>query len=178
MYLNKSRKFGGGFTLTEAAIVLGIVGLILGAIWVAAASVYNNLRVSRATEELLQSVQSIRSLYATQSVVDFTNEVALISAGVFPNDMVNADGDGLINPWGEAVTVAPNGSDTTEFVITFTVPNKACTDFLVRNTGQGRDTGLIQAGSNTDFPVTVTEAVDFCGSATTVEVPFTFRLKG
>ncbi|MGQ3505077.1 type II secretion system protein, partial [Enterococcus faecalis] len=47
-----------GFTLTEIAIVLGIIGLILGAIWVAAGAVYSNLRVSKATTQLLQITQA------------------------------------------------------------------------------------------------------------------------
>src|SRR5271168_1816583 len=59
-----------GFTLTEIAIVLGIIGLILGAIWVAAAAVYNNLRTSRATTELLTIAQNVRATYATSSTVD------------------------------------------------------------------------------------------------------------
>ncbi len=54
-----------GFTLTEAAIVLGIVGLILGAIWVAAAAVYENMRTNRANEQILKVAQAVRSLYAS-----------------------------------------------------------------------------------------------------------------
>ena len=58
-----------GFTLTEIAIVLGIIGLILGAIWVAAAAVYNNMRVATANTELLQITQAMRAMYATSSTV-------------------------------------------------------------------------------------------------------------
>ena len=49
-----------GFTLTEIAIVLGIIGLILGAIWVAAASVYQNQRIGHANTALLHTAQSVR----------------------------------------------------------------------------------------------------------------------
>jgi len=37
-----------GFNLIEAAIVLGIVGLVLGGIWIAASSVMERQRESRA----------------------------------------------------------------------------------------------------------------------------------
>ncbi|MGB4102270.1 MAG: hypothetical protein WBK91_10250, partial [Alphaproteobacteria bacterium] len=56
-----------GFNLIEAAIVLGIVGLVVGGIWVAATSVYANLRSKRATDELLAVAQNVRALYATSS---------------------------------------------------------------------------------------------------------------
>src|SRR5271170_6840773 len=59
-----------GFTLTEIAIVLGIIGLILGAIWVAAAAVYTNMRTSKTTTELLDIVQNMRAMYATSGTID------------------------------------------------------------------------------------------------------------
>src|SRR5882762_1552401 len=70
-----------GFTLTEIAIVLGIVGLILGAIWVAAAAVYSNLRTSKATTELLNIVQNVRALYATAGAVSPQADMAMSAAG-------------------------------------------------------------------------------------------------
>ena len=50
------RRAQSGFTLIEAAIVLAIIGLVAGGIWVAASSVYENLRTARASEQLLASV--------------------------------------------------------------------------------------------------------------------------
>ena len=55
--------------LREVAIVLAIIGLILGD-RVAAAAVYNDMRVSTANTEFLQITQAIRALYATSSTVD------------------------------------------------------------------------------------------------------------
>src|ERR1700740_210314 len=69
-----------GFTLTEIAIVLGIIGLILGAIWVAAAAVYNNMRTSKATTEILTAVQNVRALYATSQIVDANANMTAVGA--------------------------------------------------------------------------------------------------
>lgn len=44
MSIRRRRAAQKGFNLIEAAIVLGIVGLVVGGIWVAATSVYANLR--------------------------------------------------------------------------------------------------------------------------------------
>lgn len=66
-----------GFTLTEAAIVLGIVGLILSAIWVAAGSVYANYRVGKTAEQLLSIVQSVRSLHSGVSQFPAAGDITL-----------------------------------------------------------------------------------------------------
>src|SRR5882757_10048711 len=79
------RKPKRGFTLTEIAIVLGIIGLILGAIWAAASSVYNNLKANQAQQGILSAAQAVRSLYATSSTTGVVN--AVISApGLFPTN--------------------------------------------------------------------------------------------
>ena len=83
-----------GFTLTEIAIVLGIVGLILGAIWVAAAAVYNNLRVSHADTE--SSAACARRAFAVSRQAARTAPASYLtdSYSLLPrphrSDMVNA----------------------------------------------------------------------------------------
>jgi len=190
-----------GFTLTEAAIVLGIVGLILGAIWVAAAAVYNNLRVSTTSNQMLQLVQNVRSMHATQQTMDTAlagtpGAITMAQAGAIPKDMV----DDPINPaavrdvWNGDVTfdaATSNGGVLGDsFTITLpNVPRGACTDILVRNTGAGRDSGLLRAGADggvstspaeggTQFPITVTQAIGYCNGANDQNtLTFTFALK-
>jgi len=180
-----------GFTLTEAAIVLGIMGLILGAIWVAAASVYDNLRVSTTSNQLIQIAQSIRSMHATQSTVDSNITALLVAkAGGVPADMLTKDSSGAISAvrdvWSGDLTIAATTYTVNydSFAVTFAaVPQGACSNLLMRNTGSGRDTGLVGAGNTvsttTSLPLTLTEAVAACsGTGTTGNnVVFTFRLK-
>ncbi len=108
-----------GFTLTEVAIVLGIIGLILGAIWVAAAAVYTNMRTSKTTTEMLSIVQNVRAMYGTSGVVDpnadmngfgVQNSTGLtyIQAGIFPTDTLNAVGANATtaqDPWGGYINI-------------------------------------------------------------------------
>lgn len=147
-----------GFTLTEIAIVLGIVGLILGAIWVAAAAVYNNLRVSKATTELLTIVQNVRALYATSSVVDPTADMTTIpfagvaagaattypQANVLPSDTITVTGGTytVSNPWNGSINVVSGKSTNADdsFSVEFDlVPVGACVSLITSNTGPGRD---------------------------------------
>ena len=154
---NKKKR---GFTLTEIAIVLGIVGLILGAIWVAAAAVYTNLRTSKTSTQLLNIVQNVRAMYATSGVVDATADMTTlgaqttaaaktyINAGVFPADMLNgpaATADTVQNAWNGnvAVTSATGTTASDSFSVTFSnVPQQACITILTSTTGNGRDPGL------------------------------------
>lgn len=52
-----------GFNLVEAAIVLGVVGLIIGGIWVAANAVNEQRRVSQTVSNILQIEQNVRRLF-------------------------------------------------------------------------------------------------------------------
>lgn len=181
-----------GFTLTEAAIVLGIMGLILGAIWVAAASVYSNQRINTTSRQILEMVASIRSLYATSSSLDVgTTELLLAQAGAIPKDLMKdpngipLDGD-ITNVWNGKVTVVPDnagGIARTGFLVTFAgVPSEACSSILVRFAGQGRDAGLFSISGNgaaqTTFPVSVANAIASCTDASGVNsLKIIFRLR-
>ena len=74
------------FTLTELAIVLGIIGVILGAIWTAAAKVYTNNKVTRATNELLAISNNIKQLYYGKSAMGVSGDatIQLMNMNVFP----------------------------------------------------------------------------------------------
>ncbi len=52
-----------GFTLLETAIVLMIVSLITSAIWVAGDRVWNNYRVYRTEQQMIQVVNKMRDYY-------------------------------------------------------------------------------------------------------------------
>lgn len=94
-----------GFNLVEAAIVLGIVGLVIGGIWVAAANVQENLRISRAQQDVLSIISNLRSLFSTAPVVwggpdPYDSRVnTALNSSVFPADSIQ--GTQVLNPWGK-----------------------------------------------------------------------------
>lgn len=153
-----------GFTLTEAAIVLGIVGLILGAIWAAASAVYDNMKSKRANEEILQVVQAVRSLFASTNTTGSLNGsilTSIITSGVFPSDMapVATATSPVNNPWnvGSTTGSAPNGGTVDlfsaqanalgdAFTIVFTnLSQAACIKVFTSNAGAP---GLVGAASS------------------------------
>ena len=80
-----------GFTLTELAIVLGVMGTILSAIWVASARVNASKNAQKANEQVQMILAGYKSLYASKQidVTVLTDMTCLgVNAGFFPADML------------------------------------------------------------------------------------------
>lgn len=119
------------FTLTEMAIVLGIIGIILGAIWVAASAVYENNRTARARAQVMQIVNAFKSIYGGKrvNIADWTDLTALaINNGFVPQEMVN--GSTAVGPWsGSVVTIYSNQSWNGIVVYYNNLAQTACNHF-------------------------------------------------
>jgi type II secretory pathway pseudopilin PulG len=100
-----------GFNLIEAAIVLGVVGIVLGAIWYAAASFYESYKVNKTVEGIFETSRNIQKLMSSSNAIalgnhdstglDLTQE--LIPAGVFPENWV--EGSTVKHPFGGYVYI-------------------------------------------------------------------------
>ncbi len=176
--ISKNRK-KRGFNLVEAAIVLGVVGLVIGGIWVAAASVQSNLRKSDASKGLIQIVQNVRNLFYGQSpsaTGDITT--ALVRANSFPGDFIR--GTTAVNPWNGAVAVSIAGAAADQLDVSFTaMPRDACIELTSRNTNISNGVGLTQiviGGTTiTSFPYLPTDAAVTCAASNTVVWRFGLR---
>jgi len=103
-----------GFTLTEIAIVLGVVGLVLGGIWAAAATVYNNQKAAKAAGQVLTILNAYKALYGNRQldVATLTDDTcAGVNAGFFPADML-PNVPCVTDPAAIAVTPIPAGEPT------------------------------------------------------------------
>jgi type II secretory pathway pseudopilin PulG len=67
----KPFRFRHGFNLVEAAVVLGVVGLIIGGIWVAASAVQKQHRYTRMVNGMLAINASLRNLYRGQDTTGY-----------------------------------------------------------------------------------------------------------
>jgi len=138
-----------GFNLIETAIVLGIVGLVVGGIWAAAAGAYESMRQQKASEEVLALAQAVRSVYAQPGAPSiFTAPETLTdfkTLGI-PSDMINSAGDGLTDPWGHAVTLAPGATAGTFTLQYTTMPVTSCINFVTKLANVGTGTGLQTIG--------------------------------
>ncbi len=104
-----------GFNLVEAAIVLGVVGLVIGGIWVASASSRENERITRSTSQIMQIATNLRTLLQNESIgwgsdVYNSDVNTGFNETVFPGDALS--GTTPKNPWGLRLTagVVVNGT--------------------------------------------------------------------
>lgn len=76
-----------GFSLIEAAIVLGIIGLVIGGIWAAAAAVQEKNRIATLAGQLVQVRANMCKLFKGHAPAQMINS-QIISAGVIPQGML------------------------------------------------------------------------------------------
>jgi Tfp pilus assembly protein PilE len=151
--MNRQNK-EAGFNLIEAAIVLGIVGLVVAGIWAAAAAAYENMRQQGASKNLLAFAQNVKNYYANSGATTVsTAATTLIAAGLVPKDMLVGT-NAIVHPWGN--TAAPgnvrvaNGATAGTFVIYFMRPTQVttndwiriCNNLIARNYNSGKNVGM------------------------------------
>lgn len=104
-----------GFTLTEAAIVLGVAGLVLGAIWATLPNIYASMRANQLAKVIAQAEQIDAQMTKTDYLrntapfVSTTSLDALVAAGAFPGDFIaNRQGDVITTAQGYQLRVLHN----------------------------------------------------------------------
>jgi len=126
-----------GFNLVEAAIVLGIVGLVIGGIWVAASSIASNMKSNDAQLMFNSIVNSVYTMYGGMPTpsTNTSLDAALAAAKSVPETFINAAGNDIVNPWGGNVNVniIANSPPVYLRVWMYSVPyGKACIDLVSR----------------------------------------------
>lgn len=107
--------------MVEIAIVLAIVGLILGAIWVAAASVFSNNRITQATQDIMTMANNMRSTFEAASTFSSSGDQTanMITAGIVPRDLIDSTGTAAKNEWNGAVKIYLSTPDNRHFRISY-----------------------------------------------------------
>jgi prepilin-type N-terminal cleavage/methylation domain-containing protein len=99
-----------GFTLTEMVVVIGIFGLVLGAIWAAVGQVNENNKTQKSVSQVMQIIQGYRSLYAKNGIDAGSDGKIVntygINAKYFPSEMII--GGAAHHLWGGGIYVIPS----------------------------------------------------------------------
>lgn len=92
-----------GFSLVETAVVLGVVGLVIGGIWVSASAVNESLRRDTTERAVLTMADSAVSYFRnTGAATDISS--FLVYIGAVPSSMVS--GTSIRNSWGGQLTAS------------------------------------------------------------------------
>jgi prepilin-type N-terminal cleavage/methylation domain-containing protein len=160
-----------GFTLTEISITLGIVGFMLAAIWTAAGTVYNTLKVGKAEKQVVAIASSIKALVVTTGQFANLGEITqpLIANNIFPTDMglasvtdyFHGTASRPVNPWNGYVSVYAMTADTFR-VSYYGLPVSACIRLTSAVVHSASNAGLVAVGSwYTALPVGNTPGVPY-----------------
>ena len=182
-----------GFSLIEAAIVLGVVGLVISAIWVAAANMYENYRVTKTASDLALIVTNTNNLISIRDaeiILNGNQHTSITStikdSGVVPKDWINGNGS-LRNPFGGSFSTELYRSDINYYLSM--IPRSSCIKLLMTVSANATKSGTMgfslsyssvtsQNPSNywftVTFPITDQEAVSACGGDNFIN--FTYRL--
>ena len=196
------RTIRAGFTLTELAIVLGVVGMVLSAIWGAAGKVSINRKINALTTEILNVVEGIRALYPNGQfpVGNVGLSPYLIASGnTFPADLVKTcsgrwngwlayNGNCAFTPWGtQLIAGTQTGWDgftastsRFEIIIDEAATPLPCAAILSSVVGAGLNDGLVayydgRALNNAPTSANAAPAV-FTSCNSTYELGFQFAL--
>lgn len=187
-----------GLTLIETVVVLGIVALVIAAVWVVAGAVTENARQYNFASQMQQSVQNIRQLYQRVNVVGDSDLVQLQDVldqqEAFPFAMranPGVAGGILLHPWSGDTTnklqvrtyanAAGGGAAVQGFGLRYSgLPRQACITSVVKLSG-GEVAGLVRVVVNSAttmvLPATAVAASTACNNATTNTVEWFFTLR-
>jgi type II secretory pathway pseudopilin PulG len=161
--MNKRYKSRRGFTLVEAAIVLGVIAIIIGAIWAAAAAVEAKHQVEQGVNQVWQIAINARNIYTGHpfpGTLETDVSQTLITQNVITSDMLvdpSSPALGTVNPWNGTYVVAFH--NPTQFYIKVLPPAGAvwkasvCSDFLSRMQATGTNPGAGAGSSQPEPPV-------------------------
>ena len=188
------------FTLTELAIVLGIIGTIIGAIWSAASTVYTRNQAQKAAGQVLMIASGYKSLYNAHGVdvADGTDITCIgISNNIFPPDMLS-DGQvcngGIPNifpyhPWGKTVSVSSNQARNGVVISYWNLTTAACFALATAEANNAdieesfvgpngtSPNHIIYPPYGNGTPMTSTQISDFCSESNNNQVTFAYVVK-
>jgi prepilin-type N-terminal cleavage/methylation domain-containing protein len=143
-----------GFNLIEMAIVLGVVGLVMGGVWTVVQKVQQTTHLRQASEQIITINKNVRAYYQTRSCIANGDQTGALTAAtvvppVFPREMLAAGG--VVHPWNGAVTVSgTNAGCDYQYTLTLAgLPGGTCVELVPQLTGASEPSrGLISATIN------------------------------
>lgn len=178
-----------GFSMVEMAIVLGVVGLVMGGVWTLAVKVQQTARVKQAVEQVITINKNIRNYYQTQACIpngDQTATLLGLGQNIFPREMLS--GGGVVDLWNGGVQVlgVNPGCDYVFQLSYLALPAETCAELVPKLTAAGEASrGLIRVAINGTalqaLPPNPTAIIGTgagqCNAAATAAVTLNYKLR-
>jgi len=167
-----------GFTLTEVAIVLGVMGIVMAALWTIFSTVSANQKVVIAVQEASFIAENYRGLYGHRGIEEKVGAITPVTClgvadGFFPPTMVNPAvvcvdapvGDPTTwpkHPWGDAVGVSVIPAEQSIQVGFNNLPLAACVQLATQIPDSATIFNVALPSTIVHPPITPTVAVAGC----------------
>lgn len=183
--MTRHRK--SGFSLIEAAVVLGVVGLVIGGIWIAASAVYDNYKLNQVIVGTRKIVNNMRGLYPLESVPSITAlDQTRTYSGVWYRDSIFKDCDGfdatttsVVSPFGGIVRAQIIRITGEIKVFYFSVPEAQCNKLVTALSSNLSNNNLnnirITGSVSTDYPSSSWPLMSVCTVGAPSTITFTFN---
>lgn len=180
-----------GFSLIEAAVVLGIVGLVVGGIWAVASTTRASMQANQLHQQTLNLAKSIRDYYAARALPSSAGALTttLRTLGRFPEEMcpatcVSGTITTVYNAYGGTTTVAIPAltAPINQFNVTYdTIDEKGCIQLGMMLSARSAENGLvsyaIDSSTRSSFPIPLaTIQGDCAATGNTITVALKIRI--
>lgn len=168
------------FSLIEAAIVLAVVGGVIGTIWVSAATMYENHKVNKTVEGIFTTAKNVQRVLSARDAEVIGNSAHISNSlyeQFFPKDWQHGD------PFGNYPFIM-NYSGPRFLIILRNVPPDICVKLTVKASSVGAMAYDNVSGLNAmtrpgradiyNFPISIQTAETFCASPSTEMLSFGF----
>ncbi|MDD3029270.1 MAG: type 4 pilus major pilin [Alphaproteobacteria bacterium] len=186
------RRFSQGFSLLEAVLVLGIMGLVLGGVFALIPTVRGQMNLNEAIEDLNMIVNNVHTYYAARAYPsglkacngNFNNYDDISGKGIFPSSMEVTSGveTYVHNPLSPVLTettaeVKLCGSDPVRFIVRYkNVPKSACVSVVKKTGVEQKDAGLYLVFVNGNWLGTTLSGVVFVCSEENNDIDWYYNL--
>lgn len=147
-----------GISLTEAVIVLSVIGAVLAGLWTMADTVRDHARKEDMVSQMVQTVTNIRDVYNSKSQTGISNLTSfLIESGAITSGLVRTrvkpytaahmwDND----PNGDSFIVRASSVDRSGYfeIVIDSLDRAICIDLAGAITGDGGPQGLVKSKIN------------------------------
>ncbi len=175
-----------GFNLIEAAIVLGVIGLVLGGIWISANALRTRMQMADIQSMVVTARAGAQNLFRSQCLSASNLTDTLHLAGLVPASSYDAGNVAVSLPWtGSYMQYLTGGgvSCTEEFwVDMYNLPVSPCIELVSRISsavppGDLLDIEVTGSGTTnlTTFPVSPAAATAACTDPTSNDVQFKLK---
>ncbi len=142
-----------GFSLSEATIVLGVAGLILGGVWLAASNVRDRAAVEDTAHDIAMISQNIRKVYSGRGSFSLASgsdiTAMLVNSEVFPPHLFHQNPPTTPRTtWKTTIRGVVDGATTFQIVLDPTIPRNVCQSLVSHFIGTGREPGLLDVQVN------------------------------